>query len=86
MKKFVLAISVVLAGCASGETTGSLYSGQWNPPQNIGGGKYLIQGFSTTSAIRGGTEYCLIRNKEFVAELVTPHTRSEVATVTFVCR
>ncbi len=87
MKKYLLIISVVLAGCASGETQNrGLYSGQWTPVQSLGVGKYLIQGYDTSDAIKGATVFCNKSNKTFVADSVTPHQRNERATVTFICQ
>lgn len=83
----IILTAVFLASCATGETTSrSLYSGQWTPVRNIGQGKYLIEGYSTSDAINGGAVHCLKFAKEFVASEITPSTRNERATVTFICK
>jgi hypothetical protein len=80
----VLAISFFLAGC-NGATSGRLYSGQWTHPQIVGQNQILIQGYDTEDAINGARQTCARMSRSMYLVRLTPHTRSDRATVIFSC-
>ena len=83
----MLAAPLLLAACATGETTSrGLSPGQWTPAQKVGADRYLIQGHSTQDAINGGDANCKNMGKQFDAITVHPHDRDTRATVIYTCR
>lgn len=72
--------ATLLTGCAT-----PLLPGQWQTVQIVGQSTYLVEGYDTESAIKGGTEYCNKSGKIFEISNIVPHTRNELATIIFRC-
>lgn len=81
---------ISLYGCAN---TGSfeglpslgLFPGMSSVPELIANETYLIQGWDTQSAIKGGRNKCALLEKQFSMLQLTPHTQQSRATMTFKC-
>lgn len=89
MSLFKLALSIAafaLSGCTATGPTSAAFPGQWSPPQVIGQDRYIVEGYDTSAAIAGGTDYCAKMSKSFEAGEIVPHTRTDRATITFRCK
>jgi hypothetical protein len=85
-KYTVILVALILSGCATpGETEGSLREGQWNPVQTIGMGKFIVEGYNTQDAVKGGTVFCEKAGKVFDTLNILPATARDRATITFRC-
>jgi hypothetical protein len=87
----LLSVISVFSGCASrpGQVapgTVSIQPGQWTTPQEIGQGRYVVQGWDTEDAINGAKSFCLAKKLGLESLNVQTHTARERATVIFVCR
>jgi hypothetical protein len=79
-----------LYGCAN---TGSfegrpglgLFPGTSTVPELIANDVYLIQGWDTQTAIKGGRNKCALLEKQFSMLQITPSTQQSRATMTFRC-
>jgi hypothetical protein len=79
-------IIILLTGCDPGPTNSSrLVTGQWTTPQKISADSYLVEGYDTQDALKGGRAQCQSMGKEFDLKELTPHTQRNRATVTFRC-
>ncbi|MDB9731569.1 hypothetical protein OAA92_01710 [Candidatus Pelagibacter sp.] len=78
-----------LSACAVGEmdTDGYLYSGQWTKPKPMGNDKFFLEGYHTTNAINGATQFCKEKGKMFDSIDLTPSNDADGtrATLIFKC-
>ena len=70
MKNFLkIFILILLTGCAQGNIgsnpTQPLFEGQWDEPQSVGPGQYLIRGWASQEAMNGATEFCARSNQKY---------------------
>jgi len=85
-KILFIAIAAVLGGCATpGETDGALREGQWNPVQQIGADKFIVEGYNTQDAVKGGSAHCDKKGRVFDTLSILPATARDRATITFRC-
>ena len=91
--KFFLTITVVLlisscfsSGQTDGDWLGNISRGQWTTPQNVGEGKYLVEGYNTRDAMSGGNKHCNNLSKSFTLIDLTPSTNRSRATLIFSCK
>ena len=82
---------MLFSGCANnrgpyeGTSLRDLYPGSWTIPEQIGNDTYLLQGYSTQDALKGGRNKCTILGRQFSMLQLTPHTQQSRATLTFKC-
>ena len=82
----VLTCSLFLLGCGGGATTsGNLWGGDWTHPQIVGQNQILIQGYATEDALKGARQTCAQMGRAMSLIRLTPHSRSERATIIFSC-
>ena len=83
MKKlFTLSLlSILFIGCSA---PGSRY-GHSREPINLGGGKFLVEGYKLASGLERATEYC--GTKEMITvDILRPIKEYEWIKITFICR
>ena len=77
----------LLNGCYPAQVShgGALYEGQYTTPTEMGGGKYLTEGYYTRNAITSATNFCSQRGKIYDVVSLSPSESSRRATLIFKC-
>ena len=82
----LLITSCFSSGQTDGDWLGNISRGQWTTPQNVGEGKYLVEGYNTRDAMSGGNNHCNNLSKSFTLIDLTPSTNRSRATLIFSCQ
>ena len=88
---FGFGLLIILNGCfahgdaGTGDWFGTIGPGQWKTPTAMGNDKFLIEGYRTADAIKGATQHCAAKGKQYDVVTLTPDRQDSNATLIFKC-